>query len=120
MKAQATEEQVRAVCQKIEKLGYRSHSMPGATRTAIGITGNKGALDPALFRALEGVADADDRGLRASFEIRYQEEKDATEGRERLRHARLRAGWKRGAGRREGALPVWAHRRVELGGGADA
>jgi hypothetical protein len=33
---------------------------------------------------LEGAADADDRGLRASFEIRYQEEKDATEGRDHL------------------------------------
>ena len=31
MKAQATEEQVRAVCQKIETLGYRAHPMPGAT-----------------------------------------------------------------------------------------
>src|SRR5208337_4289456 len=40
MQAQATEEQVRAVCQKIEALGYRAHSMPGAQRTAIGITGN--------------------------------------------------------------------------------
>src|SRR5712691_11111866 len=46
MKAQATEEQVRAVCQKIEKLGYRAHSMPGAQRTAIGITGNRGEVEP--------------------------------------------------------------------------
>ena len=34
MKAQATEEQISAVCQKIEELGYRAHSMPGAQRTA--------------------------------------------------------------------------------------
>jgi 3-deoxy-7-phosphoheptulonate synthase len=40
MKAHATEEQVRGVCEKIEKLGYRAHAMPGAQRTAIGITGN--------------------------------------------------------------------------------
>lgn len=33
---------------------------------------------------LEGAADADDRGLRASFEIRYQEDKNAAEGRDRL------------------------------------
>ena len=45
MKAHATEEQVRAVCQKIEKLGYRAHPMPGATRTAIGITGNQGEVE---------------------------------------------------------------------------
>ena len=45
MKAHATEEQVREVCQKIEKLGFRPHAMPGATRTAIGITGNKGEFE---------------------------------------------------------------------------
>ena len=33
MKAQASDEQVRAVCEKIGKLGYRAHPMPGATRT---------------------------------------------------------------------------------------
>jgi len=39
MRAHATEEQVRAVCKKIEDLGYRAHAMPGSERTAIGITG---------------------------------------------------------------------------------
>ena len=46
MQAHATEEQVRAVCQKIESLGYRAHPMPGAERTAIGITGNQGEVEP--------------------------------------------------------------------------
>ncbi len=55
MKAQATEEQVRAVCQKIEKLGYRAHSMPGATRTAIGITGNKGEVEQGTLEEMAGV-----------------------------------------------------------------
>jgi 3-deoxy-7-phosphoheptulonate synthase len=32
--------------------------MPGATRTAIGITGNQGAIDPAHFELLPGVAEA--------------------------------------------------------------
>jgi len=41
MKAQATEADVRAVCQKIESLGFRAHTIPGAQRTAIGITGNQ-------------------------------------------------------------------------------
>src|SRR5208282_2623859 len=45
MKAQASEEQVRLVCAKIEALGYRAHAMPGAQRTAIGITGNKGEVE---------------------------------------------------------------------------
>src|SRR5438552_4731819 len=55
MQAQATEEQVRAVCQKIEKLGYRAHSMPGAQRTAIGITGNKGEVEQGTLEEMEGV-----------------------------------------------------------------
>ncbi|MFZ3263867.1 MAG: 3-deoxy-7-phosphoheptulonate synthase [Terriglobales bacterium] len=55
MQAQATEEQVRAVCQKIEALGYRAHSIPGAQRTAIGITGNKGEVDPGALDEMPGV-----------------------------------------------------------------
>ncbi len=55
MKAHATEEQVRAVCEKIEKLGYRPHSMPGATRTAIGITGNKGEIEHGTLEEMPGV-----------------------------------------------------------------
>jgi 3-deoxy-7-phosphoheptulonate synthase len=55
MQAQATEEQVHAVCEKIEKLGYRAHSMPGATRTAIGITGNKGEVEQGTLEEMPGV-----------------------------------------------------------------
>jgi 3-deoxy-7-phosphoheptulonate synthase len=55
MQAQATEEQVRAVCEKIESLGYRPHSIPGAQRTAIGITGNKGEIDSGALEELPGV-----------------------------------------------------------------
>jgi 3-deoxy-7-phosphoheptulonate synthase len=55
MKAQATEEQVRAVCQKIETLGYRAHSIPGAQRTAIGITGNQGEVETGTFDEMPGV-----------------------------------------------------------------
>ncbi len=58
MKPQATEEQVRGVCAKIEAMGYRAHAMPGAQRTAIGITGNQGALEAAEFETLPGVAEA--------------------------------------------------------------
>jgi len=54
MKAQATEGQVRTVCQKIESLGFRAHSIPGAQRTAIGITGNQGEVD-AGFDEMPGV-----------------------------------------------------------------
>ncbi len=55
MQAHATEEQVRNVCQKIEKMGYRAHSLPGAQRTAIGITGNKGEIEPGTLEEMPGV-----------------------------------------------------------------
>jgi 3-deoxy-7-phosphoheptulonate synthase len=55
MRAHATAEQVRAVCQKIESLGYRAHSIPGAERTAIGITGNKGEVEPGTLDEMAGV-----------------------------------------------------------------
>lgn len=58
MKADATGGQVEAVVRIIEELGYRAHTMPGASRTAIGITGNPGAVDPSHFENLEGVAEA--------------------------------------------------------------
>ena len=48
MQAHATEEQVRAVCEKIETFGLRAHPMPGAQRTAIGITGNQGLVEIGL------------------------------------------------------------------------
>jgi 3-deoxy-7-phosphoheptulonate synthase len=57
MKAHATEEQVRAVCKRIEELGYRPHPIPGASRTAVGITGNEGAVDPGTLDELPGVAE---------------------------------------------------------------
>src|SRR5258708_39419509 len=55
MKAAATEEQVRSVCEKIEKLGFRAHSIPGATRTAIGITGNQGESEHGSLEEMPGV-----------------------------------------------------------------
>ncbi len=55
MQAHATEEQVRAVCKKIEALGYRPHSIPGAQRTAIGITGNRGEVEPGTLEEMPGV-----------------------------------------------------------------
>jgi 3-deoxy-7-phosphoheptulonate synthase len=57
MKTQATPEQVKAVCDHIEQLGLRAHPLPGAQRTAIGITGNKGEVDRGNLEALAGVAE---------------------------------------------------------------
>ena len=57
MKAQATPEQIQAVCEQIEQLGFRAHPLPGAQRTAIGITGNKGEVDRGNLESLSGVAE---------------------------------------------------------------
>src|SRR5436853_328951 len=57
MQAHATEEQVRAVCEKVQSLGYRAHPIPRATRTAIGITGNSGAVEPGTLDEMAGVQD---------------------------------------------------------------
>lgn len=58
MKTGATDGQVDAVVRVIEELGYRAHPMPGAARTAIGITGNQSSIDPSHFENLPGVAEA--------------------------------------------------------------
>ena len=58
MKSDATQSQIDRVVEIIESLGLRGHTMPGENRTAIGITGNRNALDPAHFENLPGVADA--------------------------------------------------------------
>src|SRR6266850_2382134 len=58
MKTDATDTQIKGVLAVIEGLGFKGHPMPGATRTAIGITGNQGAVDPSHFENLPGVADA--------------------------------------------------------------
>src|SRR5271157_1185299 len=58
MKPQASEEEVRRVCEKITFMGYRPHPMPGEQRTAVGITGNPGPLEPEGFESLPGVAEA--------------------------------------------------------------
>src|ERR1700674_3475541 len=55
MQAHATEEQVRAVCEKIESLGYNPHPVPGAGRTAVCITGNKGEVEPGTLDEMPGV-----------------------------------------------------------------
>ena len=55
MKAHASEEEIRAACKKIESLGYRAHPIPGAQRTAIGITGNQTEVEPGTLEEMPGV-----------------------------------------------------------------
>src|SRR5579863_4176887 len=57
MKAHATPEEIQAVCDQIDRMGYRAHPMPGAQRTAIGITGNQGEVDRGNLEELSGVAE---------------------------------------------------------------
>ena len=57
MQSHATEEQVRAVCERVESLGLRAHPIPGSNRTAIGITGNSGAIDIGSLEAMSGVVE---------------------------------------------------------------
>jgi 3-deoxy-7-phosphoheptulonate synthase len=58
MKHDAVAADVDRVVEVIEKLGLRAHAMPGENRTAIGITGNRGSVDPAHFENMPGVAEA--------------------------------------------------------------
>ena len=55
MKANASEADVKAVCERIESLGLRAHAIPGAQRTAIGITGNRGEVEPGALESFECV-----------------------------------------------------------------
>ena len=58
MKGNATGSQIDAVIRVIEELGFRAHSVPGADRTAIAITGNRSPVDHGRFENLPGVAEA--------------------------------------------------------------
>src|ERR1700686_2116817 len=58
MSAQATCADIERVRGKIESLGFQAHIIPGAQRTAVGITGNPGPVDAAEFESLPGVAEA--------------------------------------------------------------
>jgi 3-deoxy-7-phosphoheptulonate synthase len=57
MKPSATARDIDTVVNVIEAIGFRAHAMPGATRTAIGITGNEGPVDGRRFENLSGVAE---------------------------------------------------------------
>src|SRR5579864_9550353 len=55
MHSHATPEQIERAVKTIRSMGLTPHPMPGATRTAIGITGNTGAVDPRALEVLPGV-----------------------------------------------------------------
>ena len=55
MRQDATAGEIRGVVEAVEARGYKAHPIPGAHRTAIGITGNKGAEEAPVFETLPGV-----------------------------------------------------------------
>ncbi len=55
MKQDATRDEIRGVERAIERRGFKAHPIPGEQRTAIGITGNRGAVDRPVFESLPGV-----------------------------------------------------------------
>src|ERR1051325_12077602 len=57
MHTHATPEQVEQALAAIRAMNLTPHPMPGATRTAIGITGNTGAVDARTLEVLPGVSE---------------------------------------------------------------
>jgi 3-deoxy-7-phosphoheptulonate synthase len=55
MHSHATPQQIDDVVSAIRQMNLTPHPLPGATRTAIGITGNVGAVDPRTLEVLPGV-----------------------------------------------------------------
>ncbi len=55
MDAAATAEQIETVVRHIERLGLRAHPIPGAHRTAIGVTGSQALKDPLVVENFPGV-----------------------------------------------------------------
>src|SRR5262249_39853816 len=58
MQSHAAPAEIDKVVQVIRSQGLTAHVMPGATRTAIGITGNPGPVDKSLSDGLPGVEEA--------------------------------------------------------------
>ena len=57
MEAAATADDVRRVVEIVQGMGLNAHPIPGAQRTAIGITGNRGSVEAGAFENLPGVAE---------------------------------------------------------------
>src|SRR5271163_280786 len=55
MHSHATRQQIDHVLDAIRGMSLTPHPLPGATRTAIGITGNISAIDPGSLEVLPGV-----------------------------------------------------------------
>jgi 3-deoxy-7-phosphoheptulonate synthase len=56
MQRNATPDDIQAVCDAIQVLGFNPLPMPGALRTAIGVAGDDGQVDTSHFEGMSGVA----------------------------------------------------------------
>src|SRR5215207_3891384 len=57
MKADASEQEIGSVLRAIGGLGLQAHTLAGPTRTAIGITGNRGPVDALQFESMSGITE---------------------------------------------------------------
>jgi len=57
MHADATDDQIRRVCETIQEMGYTARPMPGKQRTTVGLVGNDGRVDGSRLEGLPGVAE---------------------------------------------------------------
>jgi 3-deoxy-7-phosphoheptulonate synthase len=55
MQSDATPDEIARVIESVKRMDLTPHPLPGATRTAIGITGNTGAVDTQMIEVLAGV-----------------------------------------------------------------
>ncbi len=58
MDRSATPADVDRVVETAERMGLKAHPIPGEQRTAVGITGNQGTVEPTAFEDLPGVLEA--------------------------------------------------------------
>src|ERR1700740_1603549 len=57
MQSHASEEQVRAVCRRIESLGLKAHPLPGSISASMSIRENKDAIDLGVLESMPGVVE---------------------------------------------------------------
>jgi len=55
MQADSTADQLLAVVERIESLGFRADLSKTSQRTVVGVQGDEGTADPDLFGSLDGV-----------------------------------------------------------------
>lgn len=55
MKHNASAQEIKAVVEMIQEMGYEARPIPGRQRTSVGLIGNDGQVEPNLFQSLPGV-----------------------------------------------------------------